>query len=97
MIMKELLVDLTRINDVFYRKKVHQEMILDNQSQMQSKSLMDIILNSNQLLLSNNQGWSKSDSLNDHREKSNNALRSEVKLLVDRLMLRIDEYTDNEQ
>ena len=95
--MKELLVDLTRINDVFYRKKVHQEMILDNQSQMQSKSLMDIILNSNQLLLSNNQGRSKFDSLDEHKEKSNNALRSEVKLLLDRLMLRIDEYTGNEQ
>ena len=47
MIMKDLIVDLTRINDVFYRKKVHQEMILDNQSQLQSKSLLDIILNSN--------------------------------------------------
>ena len=97
MALKEFLVDLTRINDVFYRKKVHQEMIIDNQSQMQSKSLMDIILNSNQLLLSNNQGYSKYDSLDEHREKSNKALRSEVKLLLDRLMLRIDEYTGNEQ
>ena len=64
---------------------------------MQSKSLMDIILNSNQLLLSNNQGRSKTDSLDEHKEKSNKALRSEVKLLLDRLMLRIDEYTGNEQ
>ena len=97
MIMKDLIVDLTRINDVFYRKKVHQEMILDNQSQLQSKSLLDIILNSNQLLLTDPQSSLKGVTLDELRDKSNSALRSEVKLLLDRLMLRIDEYTGNEQ
>ena len=95
--MKDLIVDLARINDVFYRKKVHQEMILDNQSQLQSKSLLDIILNSNQLLLTDPQSSLKGVTLDELTDKSNSALRSEVKLLLDRLMLRIDEYTGNEQ
>ena len=35
--------------------------------------------------------------MDEMKDKSNNALRSEIKLLLDRLMLRIDEYTGNEQ
>ena len=75
MIMKELLVQMNQINDVFYRKKVQQEMILNNQSQMQLKSFLDISMSSHQLLLAGNSKQATMAVLEEIKSKPNNVIQ----------------------
>ena len=44
--IKDLFVQINKINEIFQRKQVQQEVILTNQSQMQLKSFLDISMNS---------------------------------------------------
>ena len=45
MLTKDMFVHLNKINDIFQRKQVQQELILSSLSQMQLKSFLDISMN----------------------------------------------------
>lgn len=48
LLIKDLYARMCKFNDVMQRKAVQQEMLLNNQSQMQLRSFLDISINSAQ-------------------------------------------------
>ena len=95
MLTKDIHAQLSKINDVFQRKLVQQEVILINQSHMQLKSFLEISMNSQQ----NNPVLSASEreiAYEELRDKSQAQMQLDLSQTLDRLAKGLCEYFKGE-
>ena len=71
-------------------------MILNNQSEMQMKTFLDISMSQHELLLQGNSKQATAAVLEELRDKPSNVIQSELRDLLSNLQARLDEYMEDE-